>query len=44
MFRLVVTVVIVLAVLIGALFLLAGHAQQRPAAHVEKAVDLANLS
>ena len=44
MSRLIATVVIVFAVLIGALFLFAGRAQQRPTTQVEKAVDLANLS
>ena len=42
--RLIATVVVVLALAVGMLFLLAGHAHQRPATHVEKAVDLANLS
>ena len=44
MSRLVVAVVIVLAVLGGVMFLLSRHASERPATHVEKAVDLANLS
>ena len=44
MSRLVVSLVVVLVILFGALFLLAGHASQRPATHVEKAVDLANLA
>lgn len=44
MIRLVAIVVVVLVVLIGATVLLAGHAHQRPPVHVEKAVDLANLS
>ena len=44
MSRLVIIAVVVLAVLIGALFLFAGRAHQRPTTHVEKAVDLANLS
>ena len=44
MVRLVATVVVVLAVLIGATVLLAGHAHERPPVRVEKAVDLANLS
>ena len=44
MSRLIVIVVVVLAVLLGVTFLLAGQASVRPATHVEKAVDLANLS
>ena len=44
MSRLIVIVVIVLVVLIGATVLLAGQASVQPATHVEKAVDLANLS
>ena len=44
MVRLVAFVVVVFAVVIGAVALLAGHAHQRPPTHVEKTVDLANLS
>ena len=44
MSRLIAAVVIIVAVLVGVLFLLAGHVHQRPTTHVEKAVDLANLS
>jgi len=44
MSRLIVSVVVVLVVVIGGLFLLAGRATERPQAQVEKAVTLANLS
>ena len=44
MSRLVATVVIVLVVIVGVLFLLAGRHGERPQAQVEKAVTLANLS
>ena len=44
MSRLVATLVILLVVVVGGLFLLAGHARERPTTHVEKAVSLANLT
>lgn len=44
MSRLVIIVVVVLALAVGALFVFAGRAHQRPTTQVEKAVDLANLS
>ena len=44
MSRLLVIVVAVLVVLLGATFFFAGRAHERPQTHVEKAVDLANLS
>ena len=43
MSRLVVSLVVVLVVVVGGLFLLASRAHERPTARVEKAVDLANL-
>ena len=45
MSRLVVTSVVILVVLVGGLFLLAGRGgHERPVSHVEKAVSLANLT
>jgi hypothetical protein len=44
MSRLVVSLIVILVVVVGGLFLLAGRAQERPTTHVEKAVTLANLS
>ncbi|MDB5697011.1 MAG: hypothetical protein JWN21_2554 [Sphingomonas bacterium] len=44
MSRLLVIVVAALVVLIGALFLLAGRATERPLTPVEQAVSLENLS
>lgn len=44
MSRLAVTLLLIIAVLVGGLFLLAGRATERPQARVERAVDLANLS
>ena len=44
MSRLLVSVIVVLVVIVGGLFLLAGRATERPTTHVEKAVALANLS
>jgi hypothetical protein len=44
MSRLIVSVVVLLVVVIGGLFLLAGRATERPQTQVEKAVTLANLS
>lgn len=44
MSRLVVLIVVVLALLLGLTFFLAGRASEQPRTHVEKAVDLANLS
>lgn len=43
MSRLAVTLIIVLVVVVGGLFLLAGRATERPRTHVEKVVPLANL-
>ena len=37
-------VVVVLVLVVGGLFLLAGRASERPQTHVEKDVTLANLS
>lgn len=36
--------VVLLVVIVGGMALLAGRATERPQTHVEKAVDLANLS
>ncbi|WP_425230057.1 hypothetical protein [Sphingomonas sp.] len=44
MSRLLVIVVLILALLMGATFFFAGRAHEQPRTHVEKAVDLANLS
>lgn len=44
MSRLVVSLLVILVVVVGGLFLLAGRAQEQPTTHVEKAVTLANLS
>lgn len=44
MSRLVVVVIAVLVMLVGATFFLAGRATEQPRTHVEKAVNLANLS
>ena len=44
MSRLIVSVVVILVVVVGGLFLLAGRATERPQTQVEKAVTLANLS
>ncbi len=44
MSRLVVSVVVVIVVLAGGLFLLAGRATDKPQTRVEKAVTLANLN
>ncbi|WP_275431401.1 hypothetical protein [Sphingomonas longa] len=43
MSRLVITVVVILVVVIGGLFLLAGRDGERPMTQVEKQVSLANL-
>lgn len=43
MSRLVLSVVVILVVVIGGLFLLSGRAAERPTTHVEKTVSLANL-
>ncbi len=43
MSRLAVSMIVILIVVVGALFLLAGQARERPQTHVEKAVTLANL-
>ena len=42
--RLVVPLVILLVVVVGGLFLLAGRVREQPTTHVEKAVSLANLN
>ena len=44
MSRLVATLVVILVVVVGILFLLAGRHTDRPQTQVEKAVVLANLS
>ena len=44
MSRFIVSVVVVLVVVVGGLFLLAGRATERSQSRVEKAVTLANLS
>ena len=44
MSRLVATLVVLVVVVVGGLFLLAGRAHERPTTHVEKAVSLANLT
>ncbi len=44
MSRLLLSVVAILVVIVGGLFLLAGRATERPQTRVEKAVTLANLS
>lgn len=44
MSRLVITIIVILAVVIGGLFLLAGRAQDKPLVRVEKVVPLANLA
>jgi hypothetical protein len=44
MSRPVLLLIVVLAVLVGGLFLLAGRATERPQVQVEKSVSLANLS
>ena len=44
MSRFIVSVVVVLVVVVGGLFLLAGRAAERPQSRVVKAVTLANLS
>ncbi|MEG3166417.1 hypothetical protein U1701_17695 [Sphingomonas sp. PB2P19] len=44
MSRLLLSVIVILVVVVGGLFLLAGRATERPQTRVEKAVTLANLS
>ncbi|MES2057657.1 MAG: hypothetical protein V4564_17110 [Pseudomonadota bacterium] len=44
MSRLMVTLIVVLVVLVGGLFLLAGSAKEKAPVRVEKVVPLANLS
>lgn len=44
MSRLLVIVAAILVVLVGGAILLAGRASEQPRTHVEKAVNLANLS
>lgn len=43
MSRLVVSLVVILVVVVGGMFLLAGRATERPTTQVEKQVSLANL-
>jgi uncharacterized protein YxeA len=43
MSRLIVSIVVVLVVVIGGLFLLAGRATEQPQTRVEKTVSLANI-
>jgi uncharacterized protein YpmB len=43
MSRFIVSIVVLLVVVIGALFLLAGRTSERPQTRVEKPVSLANL-
>ncbi|WP_375404371.1 hypothetical protein [uncultured Sphingomonas sp.] len=44
MSRPVILLIVVLAILVGGLFLLAGRATERPLVPVEKSVSLANLT
>ena len=44
MSRFAISVIVLLVVVVGGLFLLAGRASERPQTPVEKAVTLANLS
>ncbi|MEH3160205.1 MAG: hypothetical protein PGN08_15570 [Sphingomonas taxi] len=44
MSRFLLSVIVLLVVVVGGLFLLAGRASERPQTHVEKAVTLANLT
>jgi hypothetical protein len=44
MSRLLVSILVLLVVVVGGLFLLAGRAREVPQTRVEKAVSLANLS
>jgi hypothetical protein len=44
MSRLLLSVAVIVIVVVGGLFLLAGRATERPQTRVEKAVTLANLS
>lgn len=44
MSRLIVTLVVVLALIVGALFFLAGRATERPTGRVETPVELGNLA
>ena len=44
MARLIVSVVVVLALVVGALFFLSGRASEQPTTRVEKAVELGNLA
>lgn len=44
MSRFAITVVLILVILIGGTFFLAGRDSEQPQTHVEKAVSLANLS
>ena len=42
--RLIVSIVVVLVVVVGALFLFAGMAKERPTSRVEQSVELGNLA
>lgn len=44
MSRLLAVLILILVVLVGGAFFLAGRATERPTTHVEKQVNLANLS
>ncbi len=44
MSRLLVSIIVILVVVVGALVLLSGRARETPQTRVEKAVSLANLS
>lgn len=44
MSRLIVSLVVLLVVVVGGLFLLAGRASERPTTQVEKAIELGNLA
>ncbi|WP_200932432.1 hypothetical protein [Sphingomonas sp. Leaf412] len=44
MARLIVSVVVVLALVVGVLFFLSGRAGEQPTSRVEKAVELGNLA
>jgi heme/copper-type cytochrome/quinol oxidase subunit 4 len=43
MFRLIATLVVILIVVVGALFLLGGRATEQPTRQIEQQVSLANL-
>jgi hypothetical protein len=44
MSRLIIVLIVVLVVLVGALFLLAGRTGEKPVTHVEKVVPIENLA